>query len=249
MKAQIAVALLAFGGFGGADAGLLENAVRERGDGRLEFQFEARDGVCGDGHNLTIHRGSDGDAWECDGEIVYVRLMLDGGEVEDLDFRVGRKRRSGSDAQQLGSIDPIEAASYLLKLGSEGRARIADEAIGAAVLARDAVVWPQLLAIARDPQRPHEARSSALFWLGQEAGEKAAAGLSDFVERDEEDLELREHAIFALSQMDTEQSVPALMRIARTHESGRLRRSALFWLAQSEDERVIELFAEILEVD
>ena len=249
MTAQVAAALVAFASLGFAGAGQLEDAVRERGDGRLEFQFEAREGVCGDGHNVTIHRSSDGDAWECDGEIVYVRLDLDGGEVDDLDFRVGRKHRSGSDAQQLGSIDPVEAASYLLQLGSEGRARIADEAIGAAVLARGAVVWPQLLAIARDPKRPRDARKSALFWLGQEAGEKAATGLSDFVDRDEEELELREHAIFALSQMDTKESVPALIRIARTHESGRLRKSALFWLAQSEDERVIELFAEILEVD
>jgi hypothetical protein len=37
------------------------------------------------------------------------------------------------------------------------------------------------------------------------------------------------------------------MRIARTHESGRLRKAALFWLAQSDDERVLDLFAEILE--
>jgi hypothetical protein len=40
--------------------------------------------------------------------------------------------------------------------------------------------------------------------------------------------------------------VPALIRIARTNPHPELRRTALFWLGQSEDPRALTLFEEIL---
>jgi HEAT repeat protein len=63
---------------------------------------------------------------------------------------------------------------------------------------------------------------------------------------DRGDLEVREHAVFALSQRPAEEGVPALIRIARTNPHPELRRKALFWLGQSEDPRALTLFEEIL---
>jgi hypothetical protein len=40
--------------------------------------------------------------------------------------------------------------------------------------------------------------------------------------------------------------VPALIRIARSNPHPELRKTALFWLGQSEDPRAIALFEEIL---
>jgi hypothetical protein len=40
--------------------------------------------------------------------------------------------------------------------------------------------------------------------------------------------------------------VPALIRVARTSPNGELRKSALFWLGQSEDPRALGLFEELL---
>jgi HEAT repeat protein len=52
--------------------------------------------------------------------------------------------------------------------------------------------------------------------------------------------------VFALSQRPSEESVPALIRIARTNRHPELRKTALFWLGQSEDPRAITLFEELL---
>jgi hypothetical protein len=40
--------------------------------------------------------------------------------------------------------------------------------------------------------------------------------------------------------------VPALIRVARTNKDPELRKTALFWLGQSEDPRALDLFEEIL---
>lgn len=50
----------------------------------------------------------------------------------------------------------------------------------------------------------------------------------------------------ALSQRSNDEGVPALIRIARTNPDPELRKTALFWLGQSEDPRALDLFEEIL---
>ncbi len=64
----------------------------------------------------------------------------------------------------------------------------------------------------------------------------AGAGVTD----------VKESAVFALSQQPRDAGVPALIRIARTHPSPGVRKKALFWLGQSEDPRALALFEEIL---
>jgi HEAT repeat protein len=63
---------------------------------------------------------------------------------------------------------------------------------------------------------------------------------------DDEDREVRESAVFALSQLPREEGVPILIRAARTNRDPKVRRQALFWLGQSEDPRALALFEEIL---
>jgi len=93
---------------------------------------------------------------------------------------------------------------------------------------------------------PHETRRSAVFWLGQAAGDAATRGLTELVDDSSVELEVKESAVFALSQLRRDQGVPALIRIARTHASPGVRKKALFWLGQSEDPRALALFEEIL---
>jgi HEAT repeat protein len=57
---------------------------------------------------------------------------------------------------------------------------------------------------------------------------------------------VRKQAVFALSQRPTDEGVPALIRVVRTSPSGELRKSALFWLGQSDDPRALTLFEELL---
>ena len=55
--------------------------------------------------------------------------------------------------------------------------------------------------------------------------------------------------MFALSQRPRDEGVPALIRIARTHQDPEVRKKAIFWLGQSEDSRALALFEELLAKD
>jgi HEAT repeat protein len=103
---------------------------------------------------------------------------------------------------------------------------------------------PTLIQFARnDPST--RIRRSALFWLGQKAGVKAAAELRYAVDNDPQD-EVREHAVFAISQLPHEKSVPMLIDLVKTHKSRRVRERAMFWLAESGDPRALQLMEQIL---
>ena len=88
-----------------------------------------------------------------------------------------------------------------------------------------------------------------MFWLGQAAGDAATRGLTDLVDDTSVAVEVKESAVFALSQRPRDEGVPALIRIARTHRNPELRRKAIFWLGQSEDPRALALFEELLTED
>jgi len=93
---------------------------------------------------------------------------------------------------------------------------------------------------------PRQTQRSAVFWLGQAAGEAATRGLTELVDDSSVEIEVKESAVFALSQLRRDEGVAALIRIARTHASPSVRKKALFWLGQSDDPRAIALFEEIL---
>lgn len=244
LSIAIALCLLALS----AAASELDDALRRVDDGRIEFQFEAREGVCGRGNGISFCGDCDRfDRWDCDEGPVRVLLTIRGGEIQGLKTRIGGRRTLAKESTDLGEIEAAQASEFLMRLARKSdQDDVAEDALQAAVLARDVVVWPELLEIARDRRADDDLRESALFWLGQQAGEKAREGLEQFVELDEEDLDLRETAIFALSQRDESESLPALMRIARGHEVLELRRTALFWLSQHDDPRVVDLFEELL---
>jgi HEAT repeat protein len=62
----------------------------------------------------------------------------------------------------------------------------------------------------------------------------------------DEDRRLRDHAVFALSQQRDGAGIPALLRLARTNEDPKVRKTAFFWLGQSKDPRALALFEEVL---
>ncbi|HEV8177760.1 MAG TPA: HEAT repeat domain-containing protein [Gemmatimonadales bacterium] len=102
------------------------------------------------------------------------------------------------------------------------------------------------LRLARAPKVSEDTRSKAVFWLSQAAGEAAGAALDSIVHDDRGDREIRKKAIFALSQRSNDEGVPVLIKIARANSDPELRKTALFWLGQSEDPRALDLFEELL---
>jgi HEAT repeat protein len=85
-----------------------------------------------------------------------------------------------------------------------------------------------------------------VFWLGQAAGDAATKGLTEIVEDGGQDREVRESAVFALSQRPHDEGVPVLIKIAKENKDPDLRRKAIFWLGQSDDPRALSLFEELL---
>lgn len=258
---MIALALLA--ALAAQDAAAIERRVAAVPDGEVRMSFAAREGVVGDGRGTIAwdcrngddcrHRQNRGDDWE-DGywrrayEAGPVRVSIRFRERAVVTFRtyVGGEWRPDAGVTDLGTVSAVAAATYLLGLAKRDLGRPARDAIFAASLADSAVIWRELLGLARDRSLRAETRKQAVFWLGQAAEQAATAGLDSLTAADDESIEVREAAVFALSQRPRDEGVPALVRIARTHRDARLRRRAMFWLAQSNDPRAIDLFEEIL---
>ena len=230
-------------------------------DGQVRFSYGARPGVYGDGRNSISwdcrdgrcrnRQGegnySDGDDWHsaCDSGPVRVALTVRGGAVTHLRAYVGGAWRPTTDAVDLGTVSTRAATDFLLGLARTG-SRAGREAILPATLADSVTIWPDLLRLARDPRLHQETRKSAVFWLAQAAGAAATQGLSDLVDDTSTDVEVKKSAVFAMSQLPHEDGVPALIRVARGNKSPAVRKSALFWLGQTNDPRAIALFEEIL---
>jgi hypothetical protein len=235
-------------------------AVRE---GTVRLSYGVREGICGDGESFIRDRsrGEDnittfdngnsrwsGKGWRnrpCEPGPARVAITKSDGEVTRFRLYVGGEwTGSTGNVTDLGLISAPVAARALVSLAS--RTYNADKAIFGAIIADSAVVWPELLALAKDTRVRTPTRKNAVFWLSQAAGDEATRGLSELAEDDDENREIRDQAVFALSQLDHNEGVPILIRIAKTNRDPKIRRKALFWLGQSDDPRALKLFEEIL---
>ena len=115
-------------------------------NGAVLLSFAAREGVCGNGRNISTSSGGDA-YWEsdCDRGPVRVVLTVLGRRIVDIDTYVGGRWRSGAaNVVELGTVGASDAAEYLLYLASTLAGDVGKKAILPATLADSAVVWPQL---------------------------------------------------------------------------------------------------------
>lgn len=254
----LALATLALGS--GPVAGQIAEVARSVGDGSFTFSYPVRPGtrICGgtnhglsltDGVWISRDEGDERGELDCREGSALLEVTLAGGLPIDVTLLApGRSPDAGS--RELGRVAGREAVRWLLDDVVRADPALDREAVEgalvAAVIADSVVVWPELLEIARDRDAPARTRKSAIFWLGQEAADVVTAELVATAGDDSEAADIREAAVFAISQGDPEESVPALMTLAREAPAADTRRSALFWLAQSDDPRVPAFFGEIL---
>jgi hypothetical protein len=244
-----------------ATAQSIASRVARISNGTVRMTFAARPGICGSGNSIRHSNGRGrttwGDnwnyspdvEWETDCSLGPARVVIDkrGGEPTDLRFYVGgRWRPAAPDVVDLGTVPAREAADYLLSMAQNDRGSIGRKAIFPATIADSAEVWPTLIKIARNPDLPRESRTQSVFWLGQAAGDAATANLNSLVLDNSVDREVREQAVFALSQRPHDEGVPALIAVAKTNKDPEIRKKALFWLGQSGDPRALDLFEELL---
>lgn len=244
-----------------AAAQTLEARIAHAPDGEVRLAFTARAGVYGNGRNVIqwdcdhgrCRQQSDGDwsddvDWRtpCDSGPVRLAIRVRGARVVSLHAYVGGQWIPRQEVTDLGRVPAPEAGRYLLDLARQGGGQVGERAVFAATLADSVTAWPELLKIARDETVLEATRRSAVFWVSQAAEEAATRGLDSLVGEDTVDRDVREQAVFALSQRPREEGVPALIRIARTHTDPEIRRKAIFWLGQSHDPRALALFEDLL---
>lgn len=238
----------------------IADRVTRAGNGSVRLTFATRPEICG--NNGNFRRGGDWNGnfgsgrtssrdveWESGCDYGPARLVLDkrDGEIVALRFYVGgRWRQPGSDVTDLGTVSAKGAADYLLSLANTLPGKAGRDAIFPATVADSAEVWPGLVRLAKNEDRPRETRKQAVFWLGQAAGEAATSGLDSLSRDSSVDREVQKQVVFALSQRPRDEGIPVLLRVARTHRDPAVRRDAVFWLGQSNDPRAIALFEELL---
>ncbi|MCM2256553.1 MAG: HEAT repeat domain-containing protein, partial [Vicinamibacteria bacterium] len=207
--------------------------------------FEARE--TGQGGSCRLDRTSgmnisgDRDVASLTGPQMRVFARLERGRPRDVRvYSAGcRVDAGGAAVTWFDGVAPTDSVALLASWAGQ-----AEQAIAAVALHEHPTAVEALLTLARD-HGSAEARGQALFWISQQAGERAAAAIGHAIEHDP-DQEVKEKAVFALSQLPKEQAVPLLLRTMQTNRNPEVRRQAAFWLGQSHDPRALAYFEELL---
>jgi HEAT repeat protein len=217
-------------------------------DGAVQMMYAARPDVCGDGADvaalgrlITVYpsmRGHGRSNANCFFGPVRSVITRRDGEITAVRTYIGSPRRADANVTDLGTVSAPAAATYFLGVASTASGRAASSAVMAAALADSADIWRQLLAIARDENRPNDVQSSALFWMSGVAPAEAAVPLAALARTGGEPKALREGAIMTLAQFRDGAGVPALIEMTRRDDGERwLRERSIFWLGNADDDR------------
>lgn len=249
-----AVALLALGAsMTPASAQSLDSRIASaRGD--VTFHFASREEVCGDGRtylraegNMWIGSFNDAvRAAECERGPVRVLLVRDGTDLLRIQTFAGPLSQTEG-ATDLGNVPPTEAVSYLMGVATRAEGRPARDAITPAMLAQGASVTRELLALARNTDRPAEVRRSALSWLVRRRGEpggmspeEVSRTLATIAQDEAEARTVRDQALHSLARMESAAALEALVAMSARSPDAWLARRATEVMASSGDPRARE---------
>lgn len=266
----LSIGMIAVAAFTGrtAEGQSVARRIAAAPEGEVRFSFASRPDICGNGNGYSTRGRKHGrfnvsssrrdeavvyDAVEYDDDCAYpdgpVRVVLqrNGGQVTKVRTWIGGRWREAKPAgTDLGTVSAPDAARALLAIAGDPSNSGADDAVFPATVADSVVVWSELLKLARDQRLSSQTRKNAVFWLSQAAGDSATVGLTELAESDKDASEIRTQAVFALSQRPREEGIPALVRVARTNKDPEVRRSAIFWLGQSDDPRALGLIEDLI---
>ena len=89
-------------------------------------------------------------------------------------------------------------------------------------------------------------RREAIRALGERVSQRSFEFLSATAQSNDANAEVQMQAVRAISQRRAEESVPLLIRIARTHPNQQVRKQAIRSLGETGDPRAVEFFREVL---
>jgi HEAT repeats len=227
-------------------------------DGLVQVIYPSRPAACGDGQNFIGNilgrrhmyvddAGYSGSgSWTTrpcvHGPARIVATVIDG-EVTRLRAYIGPVPPSTSAVRTIEAAAG-DAAGWLAELLASAPSRVAAQAVLPLVLVDGPDPWPLLIKAARDEHRPRQVASSALQWLS--FGVTEHLGLQDADGDRSDDDQMRDQAVFVLSQRRKSESVPELIDLARHAKHPAARKAAIFWLGQSGDPRAVDVYAELL---
>ena len=197
----------------------------------------------GNDDNLTINHRDPDDLGPSDSRVLVFARIRDR-QVDRLRFFSPdcNVDANGQAIYWLDNVGQAESIAFLRGIVERGADRGRNGALLA--LSMQAGATDTLIDIARN-NPSSRTRGKALFWLSQQAGQKAAAALRDAVDNDPE-AEVKSKAVFGISQLPNDQSIPLLIDLLKHHHSREVRKKAAFWLGQKNDPRALEAIADIL---
>lgn len=110
---------------------------------------------------------------------------------------------------------------------------------------KSARVEDKLFQVARDDENL-ELRRQAIRLLGERAGKRSFDFLSATAQSPDGNTEVQIQAVRAISERKADESVPLLIKIAKTHPNQLVRKQAIRSLGESGDPRALEFFREVL---
>jgi HEAT repeat protein len=110
---------------------------------------------------------------------------------------------------------------------------------------RSARVEDKLFEVARSNE-VMDVRRQAIRLLGERVTRRSFEFLSQTAQSNDANVEVQVQAVRAISQRRSEESVPLLIKIARTHANQQVRKQAIRSLGESGDPRAVEFFREVL---
>jgi hypothetical protein len=233
----------------------LADRVSSAPDGRVQFNFAARPGICGNGRTYiqTGPNSYNGNFYGNFNDAVRaepcvpgpVRVVIDRADKMPLSVQayVGPADSSLRGVTDLGRVRAQDAADYLLSLATKVDGRAGREAIFPAILADSANTAPALVTIAKNTSLPRETRRSALSYMGRSTDGLQAIPSSITepilaIAHDETDNQsVRQQALSVLGRLDHGAGIPPLVQLSQQTQSNWLAKEAMQTLARSGDPR------------
>jgi hypothetical protein len=222
--------------------------------GTVQVLYPTKPKVCGDGRGsisnvmghseFSSYDGSPSDRSyrRCEHGPARLVLTVLGGEVTRARVYVGPVPPPSGEVRTINA-SANDAQAWLAEMVEQGNSRVASDLLMPLILVDGSEPWRLFLKIARDENRPRELKRNVMLWLSNAVSERL--GILDDVTRTDDD-EMRDQAVYVLSQRPKAEGVPALIEVARTSSHPSARRTALYWLGQSGDPRAIDVYADLL---
>jgi hypothetical protein len=237
-----------------APAQSLAGRVDGAPDGRVQFSFASRPGVCGNGRTYiqtapNSYTGvvyGNGDMSRMEPCVSGpVRVVIDRAEKLPLSVQtyVGPPDSTQRGVTDLGRVRAQDAADYLLSLAAKADGRAGRDALFPAMLADSANTAGALVVIAKNTALPRETRRSALSYMGRSTDGMQTIPTSVTepilaIARDETDNQsVRQQALSVLGRLDHGAGIQPLIQLSQQNQSVWLAKESMQTLARSGDPR------------